>query len=240
MSIAKEIQLLAPSAMVELFQLDYSNKVPGAQPLCFHAGTNGLREPVTWQGVAYTPYGVKAEGFDVSTSGPLPRPKLTVANPKGVLSSEVRAYDDLIGASLTRKRTHVRYLDAANFATGNPNADPNQHYADEVWFVEQKLVENSSFIQFELASPFDLNGVILPGRQMIKNSCPFQYRGPECGYTGTRYFDENDQPTNEQNDRCGRRPTSCKLRHPQIPGLAGVFFRVGVPFGGFVGTTRVG
>lgn len=85
--------------------------------------------------------------------------------------------------------TLARFLDAANFKDGNPTADPNQHFPDEMWFVEQKTLETHEVVEFELSSVFDLMGVQLPYRQIIKNTCPWKYRGPECGYTGP-YFDK--------------------------------------------------
>ncbi len=85
--------------------------------------------------------------------------------------------------------TLARFLDAVNFPDGNPTADPSQHFADEMWFVEQKTTETHQYVEFELSSVLDLMGVQLPYRQIIKNSCPWKYRGTECGYTGP-YFDK--------------------------------------------------
>ncbi len=85
--------------------------------------------------------------------------------------------------------TLARFLDAVNFKDGNPTADPNQHFPDEMWFIEQKTLETHQVVEFELSSVFDLMGVQLPYRQIIKNTCPWKYRGPECGYTGP-YFDK--------------------------------------------------
>ena len=228
MSIANEIQKLSPSAIVELFVLDATN-MPDGERLYFHAGTNQLTQPVVWQGVSYQPFPIEAEGFDKSTQGSLPRPKMRVANVDGMISALLAEEGDLVGCSVIRKRTFVRYLDAVNFIGGNPDADPNQHFVDEKWWIEQKVSESFHAVEWELSSVFDLMGVQLPTRQVLQNSCTAKrYRGPDCGYTGTLYFDRNDQPCSEANDNCAKRLVSCKLRHPTGP----------IPFGGFPGARR--
>ena len=229
MSVTAEIQSLSPSAIVVLYQLDTRN-LSGGDLTGFHAGTNELREPVVWQGFTYMPLPIEAEGFDISGKGTLPRPKLRVANINGVFSAAVRENDDLIGCKVTRKRTFAKFLDAVNFPGGvNPDADPDQHLPDDVWFVDQKTSETRYVIEWELSSAFDFQGVRLPFREVIQNSCVWRYRGPECGYTGSAY-DKNDQPCGTDKDECAKRLTSCQVRYPSGA----------VPFGGFPGAVRHG
>lgn len=228
--ITQEIQSLAPSAIVELFVLDLS--ALGGTIMRFHAGTNELRTPVVWQGLTYQPLPIEASGFEASSKGVLPRPVLRVANTGGVFSVEVAQYDDLIGAKIIRKRTHSKYLDAVNFSSGiNPTADTGQFYPDEIWFVDQKTSENKLAIEWTLASPFDLMGIMLPRRQAIQNSCPWRYRGTECGYNDSRYFNAADQPTTAPNDVCGKRLASCQARFSPLGGGL-------LSFGGFPGATQ--
>ncbi len=231
MSIAEEIQSLSPSAIIELFVLDLTGLPGGGGLMHFHAGTNALNLPIYWQGVEYTPLPIEAEGFDMSTQGTLPRPKIRVANVDGLLSAAVAESDDLIGATVTRKRTFAKYLDAINFPGGvNPDANPAQQFQDDEWYVDQKIGETRYVIEWELASATDLQGVTLPSRQVIQNTCWWAYRSPECGYTGTP-FDANDAPCATAQDSCAKRFNSCRVRHP-----AGV----PVPFGGYPGSTRSG
>ncbi len=49
MGIRADIQSLSPSALIELFELDMSVTTSGGK-LYFHAGTNGLSQPIVWQG----------------------------------------------------------------------------------------------------------------------------------------------------------------------------------------------
>lgn len=229
MSVSAEIQSLSPTSIIELYVLDLSS-MPGGTVARFHAGTNAMQQQVVWQGQSYQSIPIEAEGFDVMTKGTLPRPKIRIANVDGIISAEVAQYDDLIGCKVTRKRTFLRYLDAVNFPGGvNPTADPNQHLADDVWFIDRKVSENRYIVEWELASAFDVQGVMLPFRQIIQNSCPWRYRGPECGYTGPAY-DSSDKPCATNLDYCAKRFSSCKAR----------FGYGNLPFGGFPGAQRIG
>lgn len=211
-SITSEIQKLAPSGIVELFQLDPTSF--GGDMTYFHAGTNGLRTRVVWQGQTYEPFPLQASGFEYDGNGQIPRPKLVVANVTGIISAMVLLYQDLIGARVTRKRTLVKYLDAVNFPGGvNPTADPLAEFSDEIYFVDRKSAENRDAVEFELAASFDVQGIKLPKRQIVQNICPWKYRGTECGYAGTNYFDANDTAAATIGaDVCGKRLSSCELR----------------------------
>lgn len=228
MTIQADLQSLSPTALLTFYSLDYTN-LPGGTVLNFHAGTNGLSQPVVWQGITYTPFPVDAEGFDVTAKGPMPRPKLRVSNINGILSYTVKQFDDFVGAKVTRKRTFLKYLDAVNFATGNATADPNQYLPDDLWFVERKMSENRQLIEFELSSAFDLIGQKLPNRQIIQNSCPWKYRGTECAWTGAN-FDINNASSTPANDVCAKTLTACRTRFASISQP--------IRFGGFPGAVR--
>ncbi|MGZ8172577.1 MAG: phage minor tail protein L [Methylobacter sp.] len=226
--VVADVQSLQPNALMELFVLDMT--VIGQGFLYFHPGTNALAGDVVWQGHTYIHLPIEAEGFASGSTGTLPRPKVRLANIDGAFSAMVASYDDLIGCKIIRKRTFAKYLDAANFAGGNVAADPNQHFPDDVWFIDQKIAENRYVIEWELASAFDLTGQMLPARQVNQNSCAWGYRGPECGYAGSSYFNSLDvTQVLSINDVCGKRLTSCELRF----GATAV-----LPFGGFPGAIQ--
>ena len=226
--IRAEIQSLSPSAVVELFELDYSNYTNGAV-VRFHAGTNQLNSPVVWKGLEYIPMPIEATDFEMSTTGSLPRPKIRVANVDGIISATIMAFDDLVGAKVTRRRTMTKFLDAVNFQGGvNPDADPTQAFQDDIWYVERKVSETRYMVEWELSSAFDLMGVRLPYRQVIQNSCTWRYRGAECGWTGSN-FDKNDTACNPDKDECAKRLSSCRARF----GASAI-----LPYGGFPGASR--
>ena len=229
--VSQEIQNLSPSAVIEMFVLEIG--ASENEWVYFHAGTNQLYKDIVWQGQTYMALPIEATGFDISTQGTLPRPKLTIANIQGLFSSLIRQYDDLIGARIVRKRTFAKYMDAVNFPDGNPTADPNVAFPDDIWYIDKKEQETKYTIQWELASAFDLQGVQLPRRQIIQNYCQWIYRSGECGYDGP-YFDINDQPCSvKKDDKCAKKLSSCQVRFAAVSGGKPV-----LPFGGFPGATR--
>ncbi len=229
MSIASDIHKLNPGAIVALYEIDAT--ALGGDLFRFHPGVNELGNDVVWQGNTYLRFPIMAEGFERTSSGSSPRPKLTISNIGGVLGAEIRGVNDFVGAKVKRTRTFVRYLDAVNFAAGNALADPNAHFPPETYYVDRKSSENKLAIEWELASPLDLPDVKLPRRQVIANVCTWLYRGAECGYSGGAVATAADVPTADINqDACGKRVSSCQLR-----------FGTGVlRFGGFpsAGLTR--
>lgn len=223
--ITYDVQTLEPGALVELLELDAT--AIGGDLLRFHGYTQIAS--IWWQGNEYKPWPIQMEGFE-KTSGQPPTPKVTVANIDGSISSACLAFDDLVGAKLTRHVTLGKYLDAANFGGSNPTADPTQEITPEVWTVERKAAEDNTAVQFELSSALNFQGVQLPRRQIVANVCAWLaiggYRGPYCGYTGGAVAQADDTPTTDINlDKCGGRVTSCKLRFGSDP--------TGLPYGGF-------
>jgi len=105
-------------------------------------------------------------------------------------------------------------------------ADDDAYFTDEIWFVDRKSIETRTHIQFELTAAHDVEGVKLPARSVIANLCPWKYKGVECGYSGTNYFDLDNAVTNSVGDVCSKNFQACELRFPEPQEL---------PFGGFPG-----
>lgn len=211
-NIAIQVHQLAHDAVVELFELDAT--VVGGTVLYFHNGANQVGGAVVWQGATYARFPIECDGFGASASGPLPRPRLRVANVLGLIGVLIRQYQGLKGAKLTRRRTLAKYLDAVNFPGGvNASADPTSHFTDDVYYLDRQVRRDKLQVEFELASPMDVAGVMLPRRQITHSHCPWLYRGPDCGYTGIAVAKEDDTPTAVLGeDKCGHRLSSCRLR----------------------------
>jgi lambda family phage minor tail protein L len=232
--VTSALQEIAPGALIELFQLELNVAQHGvAETYYFHPGTNanGYGE-VVWNGQAYMALPIEVEGFEYSSQGTLPRPKMRISNILGTITTLILTLPEgLEGAKFTRIRTLGRFLDAANFSSGNAGADPFAEFPREIFFVDRKSAENRDVVEFELASGFDLAGIRAPKRQCIAR-CQWVYRSTECGYTGTNYFAADDSPVGNANeDVCGKRVDSCKARfgakavipHGGFPGI-GTFF----------------
>jgi len=223
-----EMLTSSPSGIVELYEIDltpiadFYDIAVQDRHLYFHAGLNGESTPdsVVWQGKTYVPMPIKATGFTAASSGEVPRPSLSISNINLVVGTLVKAYADLVGCDFWRRRTFVKFLDAVNFDTGNPNADPNAHFADDRFRIDRKASETAVSIEFELAPAWDVEGLLLPRRIVTSNLCQWIYRGGTenpptsgCTYNGNLYFKSDDTPTaNPSEDVCGKRLSSCIAR----------------------------
>ena len=237
-AVREELATLNPSSIIELYEVTTSTRIHGVcEVYRFHAGVNAkqITGHVVWAGNTYYAWPVEAEGFEYTGNGSMPRPKIRIANVDGTITAvllELAAFSysaDLAGARVVRIRTLARFLDATNFE-GNTNPfgtpDPTASLPEEVYFVDRKSGETSELVEFEMVSVLDLAGVRAPKRQTINNICQWRYRSAECSYTGNNHFDENDNPTNEAGDVCGKRLTSCEARFGENGSL---------PFGSFPG-----
>ena len=214
-SVFEELAQLAPSAIIELFELHLDTTLHGSSDIYrWHGGVNAdVTGNITWNGNDYVRLPIKADGFEYTNTGSLPRPTLTVANLDStvtnllLLVNATTAGNDLGGATVKRIRTLKKYLD------GETAADPHAKFPDEIWVVDRKASESRNVVSFELASKFDLPGIKLPKRQLIANICQWRYRSTECSYTGTDYYDINDSEVSTlAEDKCGKRISSCKAR----------------------------
>lgn len=217
-----DLQAIAPSAVIELFQLELNVAQHGVnETYYFHAGVNASNSAdIVWNGQAYLAFPVEATEFEYTGTGSLPRPKLLISNILGTVTALILSLPNgLEGAKVTRIRTLARYIDGVNFpGATNPfgTPDPTAEFPREIYYVDRKAGETRDAIEFELAAAFDLVGVRAPKRQCISNMCQWIYRGSECGYTGNAYFDFNDNPVGSAGqDVCGKRLRSCELRFSQ-------------------------
>tara|TARA_Y100000004_G_C8858122_1_gene387751 strand:+ start:186 stop:944 length:759 start_codon:yes stop_codon:yes gene_type:complete len=145
----------------------------------FHAGSNlNANNQIVWAGKSYLRFPVQASGFAFQ-KGQLPRPKITVSNATGLISSilidvnKATAGSDLTGATVTRIRTLAKFLDAVNFEDGtNATADPTAEFPQEVYSIDRKSTETREVVEFELAAPTDLAGIRIPKRQATRSLFP--------------------------------------------------------------------
>lgn len=208
MSIYGQLQQYASHGWIELFELDLTKF--GDIVYRFHDGLSPLGQAIVWQGLEYTPYPVKAEGFALDGLNPV-RPRITFSNLGGAITLVLAKLKGIEGARLTRKRTKIIYLDAVNFENGNLTADPNAHLPDDIFYISQKTSEDHLTVSFELLPATDLEGVKLPRRQIVAQYCTHKYKGQFCGYTG-------DKAT------CAKTLADCKAHFGEHSEL---------PFGGF-------
>lgn len=187
-----DLQGLTGDAIVELMILDLypidSTIDNNMRYVRFCNWTVADGQPVYYGADEYIPLPFQSSGWQMKGNGVPPNPSITVGNIGLEWSGLINTWEDLIGAKITRRRVLARYLSTTAGATRT------DHWPDEIWFIQQKESENKLAVTFRLASAFDLDGIQLPRRRTLRYTCPWAYRGPECGYTGPPAGDINDNP----------------------------------------------
>lgn len=167
-------------------------------------------------------------------------PKLDVSNLDGHITALCLQFKDMLNAKVRIIDTYVEYLDAANFAEGNPTADAGA-YSYQVFWIDRKNTEDDEAVQWSLSSPADFQGQMLPTRQ-ITSVCEWalrnQYRsGDGCSYNGTAYFDVKGNPVSDPAlDVCSGMLGHCRKRFGA--GLANPN-SAQLDFGGFPATVLI-
>ena len=219
-----DLQGLGGDAIIDLMILDMTALGATGNDRFFRfvnwAAADG--QAVAYASQQYTPLPFKTDGFLIRTEGVPPNPSITIGNTGLEFTGLINRWDDLVGATLTRRRVLARHLD------GGAAPDGTAHWPDENWMIQQKESENKLLVTFKLSSAFDLDGVTLPRRRALRYTCPWIYRGEGCDFTGGAVANAEDEPvTDLADDVCGKRLASCRLR----------FGNGDLPFGGFPGLT---
>ena len=138
---------------------------------------------------------IQVEGIEVSSAGASSRPTLSVANIPilsrsisnnsdgvddeadilDILTSEgITNNEDLLNSKVVIRRTLLSktYTESDSNPTAAPIEFPSQTY-----IIDRVSAENNIVVQFELASPLDIEGVMLPNRAVIGKYCPWKYQG---------------------------------------------------------------
>lgn len=246
MGYANNIQKLEPGNLVVLLEVDGSEF--GLDIMRFHGHaiahseaeitesggdeTKLRAKSIWWQGYEHKPWPCSIEGIESSTDGTVATPTLRVANIDSSITALCLAYQNLYRAKVVIHEIFTQYLDAENFANGNPDADPEQDNVN-VFYISNKPHEDDEYVEFTLSSPMDLSNKRLPARQMT-SICHWCMRGwyrsgKGCTYNGNQYFDKNNIPvTDPSQDQCNGLPSGCKARFGENNPL---------PHGGFPSTS---
>lgn len=221
--------------LVELYDVDLN---PLGYNLIFRwvPSVNPDDSPIMWRGNAYYPTPILGSGFESTAQGQFPRPKLQVSNALRLAESAVKEYDELLGAEVTRWKVFKENLDNGS------DPDQNAHFPLEVYRVDRRSDHNAVYIEFELASSLDQEGIKIPRRQVLRvcthtyrkwnaTTGTFDYTDVTCPYASAACFDKNGNPTSEGNDSCSKQfVTGCRAR----------FGSADLPFRGFLGVQRRG
>jgi lambda family phage minor tail protein L len=237
----------AVGTVVSLYELDLSHL---GGPV--HYFTNNVfveRIPIVFGGNTYVQIAVSMSDVETDSRGSPSSPNFSIASSGGPIPALLQQYSDLRRAIIRRYTTFAEFLDVMPDGAGgvvpNPNADPSARIREELFVVNRKTSADDVFVELELKSPADLDGVQIPLRIVRKRWCDAKYRVPDgqgdfvyfpvedggCPYTGELCFDVNGEPTTPAADRCSKELTtgcvarfgkSAPLPYSAFPGVRGV------------------
>ena len=148
----------------------------------------------------YTPLPITFTGYESKADGAYSRPRVTFANIlttfNTTLENEAQApvsNDDLIGRKVIRRKTLVSQL-----GTGSGSTPPVE-LPKQIFIIDRIESESPAQVIFELAAPFDLAGINVPGRYIIPNTCAWIYQGNAADRTlekigGCNWRQDNSNP----------------------------------------------
>lgn len=248
MAIIDQAASLAPGGKVRLVEVDASEFSGGIHRFHYSPfphtpeeidAANGDEDklgpkPIIWNGEAFEYWPFQVSGLELSTDQAA-EPTLSVSNLDGHISALCLQFKDMVNAKVSIIDTYAIYLDAANFPdNSNPTADPTMFELQTFW-LDAKTDDDDETVSWVLSSPADLQGLVIPTRQ-ITPLCEWalrgQYRsGDGCTYNGTAYFDVKGNPVADPAlDVCGGCFSDCRQRFGA--GLADPNSAV-LDFGGF-------
>lgn len=177
-------------------------------------------------------------GLAMSTGQP-PEPNLNISDLGGVITRLSLNHEQLLGSKVEVIDTFAKFLD------NGTDPDPTQKRVQEYYIDSQVGRNPGKQITFALSSPADMEGQVVPRRQ-IMNMCEWALNGKYasgdgCTWNlakpGIKYYDERGNEVIAMNmDRCGGCLSDCYLRFGQ--GLADPKAAV-LDFGGFPGSRLI-
>ncbi len=214
-TIESAVQEFSPGNLVELYVVDLTVLGGGVTRWANAAHSDTT---ITFDSDTYTPIAIEVDGFEWNGRGAIPTPTIRIFPSDGIKAAML-AYGDFIGGKLTRIKTFSRFLD------GQPDANPEERFPDEIYFFEQKTAFNKNVVEWSLSSVLDQEGVIIPKVPFLKDICQQKYRrwngtsfdyvsaaDGGCPYNGANYYDVDGNVVAMAADKCGKRLSECKRR----------------------------
>lgn len=214
-------------ALVHLFELKLPE--PRSTTLYFHDGLNfdsGTGKNIYFpskDGTSvneYIAFPITIDGIETKAGGGSNRPVLSMANIpvlsrtlanntdgtddetnlEQVFTDEgMGSAEDFLGGTLTYRSTLLKYT--FNASNAPPVGALPIEYPSFSYSLDRISREESASIQFELATPADLDNVMLPNRRAVGKYCAWEYQGALYGRGGCTapansfgaFFDEEDK-----------------------------------------------
>ena len=241
-SIKHDAQQAGVGKLISLFSIDLSPITGNSTEIYyFTSDTTSSGTNPFWGGKKYFSIPMELTGAELNGKE-LARPLLRVGNTASSISNVfigwTSAYEDMVGAIVTRTRTFDKYLD------GEPAADNTACFTPDIYTVSQKTIQNRIMIEWELTGYMDMVGIGVPKRQVLRDSCTHRYRVYDtttsgfnddlatCPYRGVYVFKSTGEfAESNAHDQCGKKLSDCKLRHINTENATHIFEQVGTPVG---------
>ena len=171
----------------------------GNNKLYFHPAkdldSTDSEKDIIFDGNTYVAFPISMEGIESKSDGAMAKPTITIANVESILktgsdfktsmdvssgsnvwNAEFEGRDitssnftikDLVGCRVTRRKTFEKY-------TGTNTV---YEFPKETYIIDRISDKNQVFIELELSTPADLDGVQLPRRVIVGKYCPWLYQG---------------------------------------------------------------
>ena len=165
------------SAVISLYEIEF---VKGSFAY-FHDGVDASLGSITMLDYddnsvtrTYTPLPVQMEGFNKTAATKMPQPTISFANATSVFKTAVGSidYEEMFGLRVIRRTTLRKFLKSE----GDTNSPPIE-YPRDVYLIDGLKQRTKDALVFQLQAPFDLQGILLPKRQVVPNRCPWIYQG---------------------------------------------------------------
>lgn len=173
------VQLHEPgSALVHLYEIVLDDNYT----IYFHPGLDDTLSEIQFDGNTYVALPAELTGVEYTSDGAANRPELTVANVLSTFADLIYDFfaspplrfrnEDLVGKRFTQRTTLFKYL------TGQPGeSSPPIEFPKKKYIIDRISSETKDAVTFELATPFDLSGIQLPGRTIVGKYCGWIYQG---------------------------------------------------------------
>lgn len=223
------LQSLYPGEIMTLIEIDGTNF--GAQIYRFHgenisyspeelmlAQQTGNLSPKTirFNGHEFGPRPFGIQGISMSGDGKPGKPQLTVSNMDSQPAALVRNYNGMAQAKVTI------WILVKSLLKEDGSVDQGD-YRRLVYYIERPNFADNLRVTFDLTSPYDMDGLMIPAR-LTQSVCYWAQRGwyktgKGCSYNGQNgYYDKDGNPVDDPSrDYCPGVVSACKLRFREEP-----------------------
>ncbi|QBZ71362.1 minor tail protein [Escherichia phage Jahat_MG145] len=217
------LQSLYPGEIITLIEIDgtkfgarvyrlHGENIRYTPEELLQAQQTGILPPkeITFRGEQYgaRPFGIT--GINFTSNGKADKPQLILSNLDSQVSAMIRNYNGMMQAKVTI------YVIPAELLGEDGNIKDGA-FRRMVYYIERPSQFNRTLAKFDLTSPYDMDGIMIPPR-VTQSVCYWAQRnwyrsGKGCSYNGSRMFDKDNNPvTDPSQDFCAGTVNACKLR----------------------------